>query len=225
VSLAIGVFEDDNKSLHFPEEEALEVDEVQLRSGHQLPDPYPQSRLSKSKDVIPNEKSNHASNVSVKFDVIAHLKKIPAMLSVYDALCLSSDLCKAFITALSFLEDYRVEVSQAEIKPNRSNDMIFNDKDLLLGDKKHNMPLFMFGDIDDLPINRIMVDGGSTLNLLPLHTLKKIGYSQRDLSHSNVVIHGFNQAGQEAMGTIFLVLKLKKFMTYVKFHVIDAATS
>jgi hypothetical protein len=70
-----------------------------------------------------------------------------------------------------------------------------------------------------------MIDGGSAINLLPLHTLKKIGYSQRDLSHSSVVIHDFNLAGQEAMGTISLVLKLEKFMTYVKFHVIDATTS
>jgi hypothetical protein len=224
-SFAIGVFEDDDESLHFPEEETLEVDEVQLRSGHQLSDPYPHSKPSKCKDVTPNEKSDHVSNVSVKYDVIAHLKKIPAMLLVYDALGLSSNLHKAFITVLSFPEDYRFEVSQAEIKPNRSDDMIFNDGDLLLGDKKHIMPLFMFGDIDDLPINRIMVDGGSAINLLPLRTLKKIGYSQRDLSHSNVVIHGFNQAGQEAMGTISLVLKLEKFMTYVKFHVIDVATS
>jgi hypothetical protein len=224
-SLAIGVFEDEDESLHFPEEEALEVDEVQLRSGRQLPDPYPQSKPSKGKDVTPNEKSDHVSNVLVKYDVTTHLKKIPVMLSVYDALCLSSDLHKAFITALSFPEDYRVELSQAEIKPNRSDNMIFNDGDLLLGYKKHNMLLFMFADIDDLPINRIMVDVGSAINLLPLHTLKKIGYSQRDLSCSNVVIHGFNQAGQEAMGTISLVLKLEKFMTYVKFHVIDVATS
>jgi hypothetical protein len=223
VSLTIGVFEDDDEPLHFSEEEALEVDEVQLRSGHQLPNPYPQSMPSKVKDVTPNGKSDHVSNVSVKYDVIAHLKKIPAMLLVYDALCLSSDLRKAFLTALPFPEVYRVEVSQAKIKPNRSDDMVFNDGDLLLGDKKHNKPLFMFGDIDDLPINRIMIDGGSAINLLPLHTLKKIGYSQRDLSHSNIVIHSFNQAGQEAMGTISL--KLEKFMTYVKFHVIDVATS
>jgi hypothetical protein len=163
--------------------------------------------------------------VAVKYDVITHFKKIPAMLLVYDALCLSSNLCKAFITTLLFPVGYRVEVSQAEIKPNRSNNMIFNDEDLLLGDKKHNRTLFMFGDIDDLPINCIMVDGGLAINLLPLRTLKKIGYSQRVLSHSNVVIHSFNQAGQEAMGTISLVLKLEKFMTYVKFHVIDASTS
>jgi hypothetical protein len=171
-SFSIGVFEDDDEPLHFPEEEALEVDEVQLRSGHQLPDPYSHSKPSKGKDVTPNEKSDHVSNVSVKYDVIAHLKKIPAMLSVYDALCLSSDFRKAFITVLSFPKDYRVEVSQTEIKPNRNDNMTFNDEDLLLGDKKHNRPLFMFGDIDDLPINHIMVDGGSAINLLPLHTLK-----------------------------------------------------
>jgi hypothetical protein len=97
--------------------------------------------------------------------------------------------------------------------------MIFNDRFLLLGDKKHN--LFMFGDIDDLPINSIMVDGGLAINLLPLCTFRKIGYSKRNLSCSNV----FNQAEQEAMSMISLILKLEKSMTYVKFYVIDAATS
>jgi hypothetical protein len=152
------------ESLHFLEEEALDADEVQLRSGHQLPNPYPQSKPSKGKDVTPNEKSNHVSNVSVKYDVIAHVKKIPAMLSIYDALCLSSYLHKSFITVLSFPKYYRVNVSHTKIKPNRSDDMIFNDEDLLLGDRRHNMPLFLFGDIDDLPINRIMVDGGLAIN-------------------------------------------------------------
>jgi hypothetical protein len=147
------------------------------------------------------------------------------MLSVYDALCLSYNFHKAFITALSFPEDYRVEVSQVEAESVQIQNMTFTDEDLLLGRKKHNRPLLMFGEIDDLPINCIMVDGGSVINLLPLRTIKRIGYSQKDLSRSNVIIHGFNQSGQEAMGTIPLVLKLEKLMTYVTFHVIDAATS
>ncbi|PWZ04475.1 hypothetical protein Zm00014a_003721 [Zea mays] len=70
-----------------------------------------------------------------------------------------------------------------------------------------------------------MIDGGSTINLLHLRTLKRIGYSIGDLSQSNVIIRGFNQSGQEALGTISLVLKLEKLVTYVNFHVIDAATS
>jgi hypothetical protein len=134
-------------------------------------------------------------------------------------------LRKAFITALSFPEDYMVEVSQVEAESVQTQNMTFTDEDLMLGRKKHNRPLLMFGEIDDLPINRIMVDGGPSINLLPLRALKRIGYSQKDLSRSNVIIHGFNQLGQEAMGTISLVLKLEKLMTYVTFHVIDAATS
>ena len=63
-----------------------------------------------------------------------------------------------------------------------------------------------------------MIDGGSAINFLPLRTLKRIGYSPKDLSQSNVVIHGFNQSGQEAMGTISLVLKLKSLSTYMKLH-------
>ena len=43
-TLAIGVFEDDEESLHFPEEEDREVDEVQFRSGRQLPDSRPQPK-------------------------------------------------------------------------------------------------------------------------------------------------------------------------------------
>jgi hypothetical protein len=43
-SFAIGVFEDDEESLHFPdgEDRSVEVDEVQLRSGRQLLNPSPQ---------------------------------------------------------------------------------------------------------------------------------------------------------------------------------------
>ena len=112
-----------------------------------------------------------------------------------------------------------------EAKLAQTQNMTFADKDLLLGNKKHNRPLLMLGEIDDLVINRIMIDGGSAINLLPLRTLKRIGYSAGDLSQSNVIIHGFNQSGQEALGTISLVLKLEKLVTYVNFHVIDAATS
>ena len=64
----IGVFEDDEESLHFPEEEAPKVEEVQLRSGHQLPRPSPQQR--NPLNVTPNDATNHTPNVSVKYDVI-----------------------------------------------------------------------------------------------------------------------------------------------------------
>jgi hypothetical protein len=141
--------------------------------------------------------TGHVSNVSIKYDVVAHLKKIPAMLSVYDALCLSPDLCKAFVTVLSFQEDYRAKVSQVEVELAQSQNVTFADKDFLLGNKKHNRPVLMLGEIDDLGINCIMIDGGSAIILLPLRTLKRIGYSTRDLSQSNVIIHGLTSLARK----------------------------
>ena len=144
--LTIDVFDDDDESLHFPEEDAPEVDQVHLRSGRQLVDPHPPHRKEpRNKDVAQNETMDPPSKVSVKYDVISHLKKIPAMLSLYDALSLSSDLRKALVTAVSFPEDYRVEVSQIETKLSNVLNITFSDEDMLLGSKKHNRPLVMFG--------------------------------------------------------------------------------
>jgi hypothetical protein len=159
-------------------------------------------------NVTPNDVTNCTPNVSVKYDVISHLKKILAMLSMYDALCLSSDLRNAFITALSFPEDYRAEVSQAEVKLPQTQGITFNDEDLLLGNKRHNIPLLMFGEIDDLPINRIMIDGGSAINLLPLRTLKKIGYSKGDLL---LVFLSISRRNPEAHGYTIVALHLEVF--------------
>uniref|UniRef100_A0A0E0LC26 Uncharacterized protein n=1 Tax=Oryza punctata TaxID=4537 RepID=A0A0E0LC26_ORYPU len=145
-----GVYEDDG-SLYFPDDEPLEVDQIQLRSGRQTADarPPPNPKNPRRKDVASDEMTNPSPNVSVKYDVISHLKKIPAMLSVYDTLCMSSNLCKAFTTALSFPEGYRVEVSQTEAELTEVLSMTFAEEDILLGNKKHNQPLLMYGEIDD----------------------------------------------------------------------------
>ncbi|KAL0462265.1 UNVERIFIED_CONTAM: hypothetical protein Slati_0114100 [Sesamum latifolium] len=44
----------------------------------------------------------------------------------------------------------------------------FTDKDLLLGSKLHNRPLFIAGYVRDQKVNRILIDGGSAVNILPL---------------------------------------------------------
>jgi hypothetical protein len=122
---------------------------------------------------------------------------------------------KALFTTFTFPEDYRVEVSQNEVL-----NLTFTYEDMLLRSKKHNKPLLMYGDIDVLPINHILIDSGSSINLLPLGTLKMIGYSKGDLSKSKVVIHFFNQSLQ-VVGTISLVLKLDTLFPLVRPYMMD----
>ncbi|KAL0445566.1 UNVERIFIED_CONTAM: hypothetical protein Slati_1684500 [Sesamum latifolium] len=44
----------------------------------------------------------------------------------------------------------------------------FTDEDLLLGSKPHNRPLFIAGYVREQKVNRILIDGGSAVNILPL---------------------------------------------------------
>ena len=50
--------------------------------------------------------------------------------------------------------------------------IIFSDDDLLFGDIFHNCPLFIEGFMRDKRVNRILVDGGSGINILPIRTIK-----------------------------------------------------
>ena len=106
-----------------------------------------------------------------------------------------------------------------------SPDLIFTDEDLLLGSKPHNRPLYVSGYAREQRIERILVDGGSAVNILPKMTMKRLGFTMEELSHSRLVIQGFNQGGQRAIGLIYLELIIGELKSNVLFHVIDAKTT
>ncbi|KAL0434269.1 UNVERIFIED_CONTAM: hypothetical protein Slati_2761200 [Sesamum latifolium] len=72
----------------------------------------------------------------------------------------------------------------------------FTDEDLLLGSKLHNRPLFVLGFIQEQRVNRILIDGGSAVNIMPKATMKKLGITLEDLSRSRLTIQGFDQGTQ-----------------------------
>ena len=72
----------------------------------------------------------------------------------------------------------------------------FSDDDLLFGDTFHNLPLFITGFTCEKRVNRILVDGGSGINILPILTMKELGVSTTDLIDSRLMIQGFNQGGK-----------------------------
>ncbi|KAK4392796.1 hypothetical protein Sango_2057400 [Sesamum angolense] len=71
--------------------------------------------------------------------------------------------------------------------------IIFIDEALLLGSKPRNHPLFVAGYAREQKVNRILIDGGSAINILPLRTLKKFGIPMDELSNSRPMIQCFNQ--------------------------------
>lgn len=44
-------------------------------------------------------------------------------------------------------------------------------------------------------MNQILLDGGSSINILPLQMLKEFDIPSEQLSQSRLIIQGFNQGG------------------------------
>ena len=58
----------------------------------------------------------------------------------------------------------------------------FIDDDILLSSKPHNRPLFMAGYIKEQKVDRILVDGGSAVNVMPKFTVHNLGITIEKLS-------------------------------------------
>ncbi|KAL0349907.1 UNVERIFIED_CONTAM: hypothetical protein Sradi_4139900 [Sesamum radiatum] len=74
----------------------------------------------------------------------------------------------------------------------------FTDEDLLLGSKPHNRPLFVAGYVREQKVNRILIDGGSAVNILPLRILKELEIPIDELSNSRLMIQE-EEGGHEAL--------------------------
>ncbi|KAF9665074.1 hypothetical protein SADUNF_Sadunf16G0084300 [Salix dunnii] len=106
-----------------------------------------------------------------------------------------------------------------------TTEISFNDEDLLLGSKLHNRPLFIKGYVDEKKVNRILVDDGSAVNILPLKTMRELGIPMDELFPSHLMIQGFNQGGQNAIGKIRLAMHMEDMESNALFHVINAKTT
>ncbi|KAM1358731.1 hypothetical protein ACFX15_044968 [Malus domestica] len=160
---------------------------------------------------------------------------LPTHFSIEEALRLPKKMRLALATVLESPNDHEVQESKNEglkLRPHECatccaiEDAIhFTDEDLLLGSKPHNHPLFVSGYVREHKVNRMLVDGGSAINIMPKSTMTTIGIKADELSLSRLLIQGFNQGGQKAMGMIRVEMTIGELKSSTIFHVIDGRTS
>ena len=121
--------------------------------------------------------------------------------------------------------DSEEELEQTIVYRAYWSSIIFIDDDRLLGSKIHNHPLFVIGYIREQEVNRILIDGGSAVNILRLKILKELGISLDELLPSKLMIQSFNQGGQRAIAKIRLHMLIGEMESSALFHVIDAKTT
>ncbi|TYK06432.1 uncharacterized protein E5676_scaffold163G001350 [Cucumis melo var. makuwa] len=122
------------------------------------------------------------------------------------------------------------DVSTTVTSPTKASDsccmsISFSDEDLLLGSKLHNRPLYVSGYVREQKLNQILIDNGSAVNILSKSTMNQLGISVEELSNSKLVIQGFNQGAQRAIGTVRLEIVIGDLQASTIFHVIDSRTT
>ena len=65
---------------------------------------------------------------------------------------------------------------------------------------KHLKGLYLKGLIDGQPVNKMLVDTGAAVNLMPYSVLRRLGRSSANLIKTNVMLNDFNGQPTEVRG-------------------------
>ena len=210
---------------------------MNLRGGKTLPELQNTRKNSKEKDTPLKDQpprvderveltNNGEAASKVDYNVVAHLKRIPALLSVYDALLMVPELRQALIEALQKPEVYEIDMAKHNLLCNsiESDQITFSEDDKVLERDDHNRPLYIEGNIAAAHLRRILIDPGSAVNILPVRSLTRAGYTVEDLEPTEVVICGFNNQGTSALGSITVKIQMSSFSFKARFFVKDSNT-
>ncbi|MQM12333.1 hypothetical protein Taro_045248 [Colocasia esculenta] len=141
--------------------------------------------LSQKKFVRPKEPSGSLTRGSSPLDqtraeaddkILQQLKSLPINITVWEAIAWSKDLRETLVKILQEPETYEAHMAnfQAQAYEALAANVTFTDEDVLLSSPYHNRPLYVKGKINGNELNRILIDPGVSINLMPYKTFESL---------------------------------------------------
>ena len=106
-----------------------------------------------------------------------------------------------------------------------SNYLTFTDEEMPTKGARHNKALHIFEKCMDHVLVRVLVDNGSSLNVMPKTTLAKLPSNESYMKPSTMVVRAFDWSHREVIGKISLPIQISLITFEVVFHVMDIAPS
>ncbi|XP_070007200.1 uncharacterized protein [Nicotiana sylvestris] len=160
-----------------------------------------------------------------EYSVVEQLNKMPAQISIL-ALLQSSEANKNAL--MKILSEAYVpsnitggEMANMVGKVLESHKITFHEDELPPEGLGHNKALHITTQCEDHFITRILVDGGSSLNICPLITLRTLGKGLHEVKDGAISIKAFDGSQRSTIGEISLCLQMGPTWFDVKFQVID----
>jgi hypothetical protein len=90
---------------------------------------------------------------------------------------------------------------------------------------KHLKALYLKGYINDHPVNKMLVDTGAVVNIMPYSVLRRLGRSVEDLIKTNVTLSDFNGQASEAQGVLNVDLIMGSKTVLTSFFIISSKST
>jgi hypothetical protein len=119
-------------------------------------------------------------------------------------------------------EDTRgvIPILLAEEEECRDTGKIIFEK-LTLAMCQHLKPLYIKAHMDGRPVNRVLVDNGAAVNILPTSMLRKLLKTENDLIATDVSVSGFASGATKTKGVIPIEVKVGSKVATVAFFVVN----
>jgi hypothetical protein len=86
---------------------------------------------------------------------------------------------------------------------------------------QHMRPLYIKGHLDGMPINRMLIDGGACVNIMPWSMFSKLCHKEEELLKTNMMLSGFSGEVSDVKGIISKELTVRSKTVPTAFSVID----
>ncbi|XP_050877309.1 uncharacterized protein LOC127081066 [Lathyrus oleraceus] len=104
---------------------------------------------------------------------------------------------------------------------NASSCLMFTDDDLPPNGREHNMALYIFIQCTDVTLARVLVDTGSSLNVLPKTTITQLNIEGVQMRPSALIVKAFDGSKRMVIGEIDLPILIGPQTFCITFQVMD----
>ncbi|XP_074288475.1 uncharacterized protein LOC141613631 [Silene latifolia] len=119
----------------------------------------------------------------------------------------------------------RTPQNKSPCKPGNIPPIMFSDCDLVSVPDLHHDSLVISMQVGTANMGRILVDRGSSMNLIMLDVLKAMKISKDQITKKSSVLVGFNGETNNALGEIYLPTYAERVVSYERFGVLDCLSS
>ncbi|XP_052734034.1 uncharacterized protein LOC108321519 [Vigna angularis] len=160
-----------------------------------------------------------------EYKVVEQLKRMPARISLLELLMHSTSHRKLLMKVLSEAHvEHGISLNKFEgIVGNiiSNNYLTFTDEEIPIEGRGHNKALHVSVKCLDHVIARVLVDNGSSLNVMPKSTLEKLPCDGMHMKPSSMIVRAFDGSKRVVMGEIELPVQVGPCVFQVTFQVMD----